>query len=59
METDLSNTIEVKTHELELEIEKNKKLADEFKFSSEKIEKLKHQIEKLKEYTNESQSITN
>ncbi len=58
METDLANNIELKELELREETLKNFKLSQELKkmekdfiYSNEKIEKLKYQIEKLKEFT--------
>jgi len=58
METDIVNNIELKELELKEETLKNFKLSQELKkieqdilYSNEKIEKLKYQIEKLKEFS--------
>lgn len=50
METDLLNQIKEKELELQSEILKNNKLEEDLLLSDEKIEKLKYQIEKLKEF---------
>jgi hypothetical protein len=58
METDIVNNIELKELELKEETLKSFKLSQELKkieqdilYSNEKIEKLKYQIEKLKEFS--------
>lgn len=58
METNLTTDIEAKELELQEETLRNfklsqesKKIAEDLRFSNEKIDKLKYQIEKLKEFS--------